>query len=103
MLETFAQQRDAALGHWIENHTGKSSIAIFLHMTKGRTPRASEAPSDEYDRMRCVELLKARPEWIPRLEEIEMMILPINKIFLKRENKIIYPWKEQIPLIREML
>lgn len=86
------------LGNWIDGNIGVSSKAIFLWMSVGRIPGVFEAPSDNGDRGRCVVLLKARPEWIPRLKEIESLHLTGTS---NGEN--VEPWNEQIPLIRASL
>lgn len=72
-----------SLWTWIEYDIGVSSKAIFRYMTKGIKPDPFDAPSDGGDRARCIVLLKAAPEWIPRLSEISDL----------------KDWNEQIPLI----
>ncbi len=89
-------ERDASLRHWVDGNIGVSSKAIFLWMSAGRIPGVFEAPSDKGDRGRCIVLLKARPEWIPRLKEIESLHLT----GISNGEKV-EPWNEQIPLILE--
>lgn len=72
---------------WLENDVGVSSKAIYGYMTKGIDPKPHQAPSDEWDRKRCVTLLQAAPEWVERLSEL---------------SSIPY-WDVQIPLIQKAL
>jgi hypothetical protein len=83
---------------WINDGVGVSSKAIFMYMTQNVVPRPFAAPYDEADRKRCVMLLRAVPEWIDRLSEIEEY-----KIEGTSNGKKVMPWNEQIPLIREAL
>lgn len=83
---------------WIDENIGVSSKAIFLWMSAGIIPGVFEAPSDSGDRRRCVVLLKARPEWIPRLKEIESLHLTGTS-----NGEKVEPWNEQIPLIRSII
>lgn len=92
------EEREKKLAEWIDGHIGASSESLYLYMTVGKIPAPFDAPSDEGDRGRCVVLLKARPEWIPRLSEIEALNL---KGF--RNQKPVFPWNEQIPLILSSL
>ncbi len=84
-----------ALAKWIDGNCGASSEALYLYMTLGRKPMSFDAPSDSHDRGRCVVLLQAMPEWIPRLSEIEAL-----KIEGTCNGIRVTPWNEQIPLIR---
>lgn len=83
---------------WIDENIGVSSKAIFLWMSAGIIPGVFDAPSDSEDRRRCVVLLKARPEWIPRLKEIESLHLTGTS-----NGEKVEPWNEQIPLIRSII
>lgn len=87
---------DVAL--WINEHVGSSSKAIYLYMTTGVKPRPFDAPWDASDRERCIYLLRAVPEWIGRLYEIEDL-----NITGTRDGIPVKPWNEQLPLIREAL
>ena len=69
----------------LSEDTGLSSEHLVGHMSG--IPVREYAPCDEWDRGRCVRLLKLFPEWIERLDEMKKY----------RE------WTEQIPLIREAL
>lgn len=84
------------LAKWIDGNVGISSEAIFMYMTQGSKPRTFDAPSDASDRNRCIILLNAIPEWWDRLKEIEDLNLKGTC-----NNKIVFPWNEQIPLIRK--
>jgi hypothetical protein len=88
----------AALAPWIDDNIGTSSTAIYLYMSVGLIPGPFEAPHDSDDRDRCLVLLEAVPEFIPRLSEIENI-----KICGLRNRKLVYPWREQIPLLRAAL
>ncbi len=93
----FLHQEEAIkkeLAAWIDGNIGRSSEAIYLYMTLGTIPAPFDAPSDESDRKRCVVLLKAVPEWVPRLSEIEQLQLRGTS-----NGKEVFPWNEQIPLI----
>lgn len=79
---------------WIDENVGTSSTAIFLYMAAGRIPEVFEAPSDESDRGRCISLLNAVPDWIPRLKEIEFL-----NIEGTCNGEKVKPWNEQIPMI----
>ena len=95
--------KDKALAlYWIEDNVGVSSTAIFLYMTLGKVPGAGQAPSDNGDRKRCVALLRARPEWIDRLQEIEEKKIG-QIVYNGINNEITFPWEIQIPLIRKMI
>lgn len=83
---------------WINGNIGVSSKAIFMYMTQNIVPRPFDAPHDESDRKRCVRLLRAVPEWVDRLSEIEAY-----KIEGTSNGKKVMPWNVQIPLIREAL
>ncbi len=82
------------LSYWIDEHIGISSGAIYMYMAKGIIPAPFQAPSDEGDRNRCAVLLKAVPEWIERLCEIESLHIEGT-----RNGEKVQPWNEQIPLI----
>lgn len=86
------------LSEWIDDNVGASSRAIFLYMTKGSMPRAFDAPSDDGDRARCVVLLRACPEWVDRLKEIESLNLKGTS-----NGKEVFPWNEQIPIILSLI
>lgn len=92
------EERDKSLANWVLNHVGVSSKAIFAYMVLGEVPKPWCCPSDDSDRGRCVELLRARPEWIERLSEIENVYIDGT-----RNGKKATQWNEQIPLIREAL
>ncbi len=83
---------------WINDNMGVSSKAIFMYMTQNIVPKAFDAPHDASDRKRCVMLLRAVPEWVDRLSEIEEY-----KIECTSNGKKVMPWNEQIPLIREAI
>lgn len=101
-LTTYAQKRAEEerekMADWILNHKGVSSTAIYSYMTTGKLPKPFDCPFDKWDRKRCVVLLKAVPEWQSRLSEIEEA-----KIKGFRNGIEVYPWNEQIPLIRTAL
>ena len=86
------------IASWIDGNVGVSSEAIYLYMTLGKIPAPFDAPSDEGDRGRCVVLLQAVPEWVPRLKEIEDLHITGTS-----NGEPVQPWKEQIPLILESL
>lgn len=87
------------LANWIDCHFGSSSKAILLFMVCGKVPKPFDAPSDKWDRSRCVELLKACPDWLERLSEIEALKLAGKRSVNGSGFKTVYPWNEQIPLI----
>ena len=89
------------LAGWVGEHIGSSSKAIFLYMVLGKQPKPFDAPSDQWDRARCVELLKACPEWVERLSEIEALNLQGQRSVNGSGFKKVYPWNEQIPLIKK--
>lgn len=93
-LNQARQEERQRLADWIENHRGTSSIAIYLYMTTGKIPAPFDAPSDKSDRERCLVLLKAVPEWVGRLGEIEKL-----RIKGRRNGVEVWPWNEQIPLL----
>lgn len=93
----------ADIAEWVDGHIGTSSRAIFLYMAKGQKPFPFDAPHDQYDRQRCVVLLQAVPEWIERLSEIEELMICGTRYSGGLERQTVYPWNEQIPLIREQL
>lgn len=98
-IETARREERKKIAPWIDGNVGVSSKAIYLYMTTGKKPGAVDAPSDSGDRGRCIVLLKAVPEWIPRLSEIEEMHLQV----LVNGTRIEEHWNEQIPLIRASL
>lgn len=89
------------LAEWVDNHVGSSSKAIFIFMVLGREPRPFDAPSDQWDRGRCIELLKSCPEWVDRLSEIEALKLKGRRSVNGSALEVVYPWNEQIPLIKK--
>jgi hypothetical protein len=86
------------LADWIDGNIGVSSKAIYLYMAKGIEPRPFDAPSDGGDRERCAVLLRAMPEWIERLSEIEALHITGTS-----NGEKVEPWNEQIPLILQAL
>lgn len=94
--KTINMEKLKQLAPWIDGNVGVSSTAIFLYMTKGSRPGAFDAPRDAGDRRRCIILLNAIPEWWERLKEIEDL-----KLEGTCNGETVYPWNEQIPLIRK--
>ena len=98
LLSSQREELVGKLAGWIDGNIGSSSTAIYLYMAIGEVPQPFDAPSDGGDRGRCVALLKAVPEWVPRLTEIQEL-----NIAGTRNGKKVYPWNEQIPLILSLL
>lgn len=71
----------------IHGDTGISSKAILTHMlglvlfSDNMTP-----PSDQWDRARCIKLLKLIPEWIGRLEEMKQYAGWLSPVELIKEE-----------------
>ena len=86
------------LATWVGGNVGASSEALFLYMATGYAPGPFDAPSDSGDRGRCIVLLRAVPEWIPRLSELEDLRIEGTCNGVK-----VFPWNEQVPLIRKEL
>lgn len=74
---------------WLtDENTGISSIALFRHMVDLNQIRNIACPHDKWDRGRCVVLLADyAPEWIERLDEME----------------IYYGWEDQLPMLKDEL
>ena len=85
---TEQHERDHKLFEWLlSDDTGVSSKTLCRHMLGIKQIDFSGAPSDKWDRGRCVRLLKIMPQWIDRLDEISNL----------------QGWNEQIPLIKDDL
>ncbi|MCK9371020.1 hypothetical protein M0R04_14005 [Candidatus Dojkabacteria bacterium] len=80
-------EKGMKLINWlVGDDTGASSVSILIHMTGSKSMK-NTPPSDKWDRGRCVRLLKIMPEWIDRLDEMN----------------VYKGWKEQIILLKQDL
>jgi len=81
-----AREADMKLIKWLlSDDTGLSSMSLVEHMLGLEV--TGRAPSDKWDRARCVRLLRLMPEWIDRLAEMKQYS----------------GWQDQVGLIAEEL
>lgn len=76
---------------FINGDVGSSSTSIVVHMLD--LGMKNTPPYDKWDRERCIKLLKLFPQWIKRLDEMnvyngwEEQVELIKQDLLTKENK----------------